>query len=152
MLCSPSNWVAPPQTTPHFLPEWPKRLERFKFWFRALLLLSLLLYHHVINLGWECGDLAFDIDKLIRGVLHMHSSIPYICSTLAMRRSRRSSPCACASEDGCVKPFEADVYLSISSFVSLTSSSILSLGIWEMPVFGPVMWALLLVTVWAPIR
>jgi len=41
----PSLKLSSSQTTPPFLPKWPKRLERFRFWFRALLLLSLLLYH-----------------------------------------------------------------------------------------------------------
>ena len=76
--------------------------------------------------------------------------MPYIFSIRAMRQSRRSGPCACAWEDGYVELSGAEVYLSISSSVSPPSSSTLSLGILETPVLGLVMWALLLVTVLAP--
>jgi len=77
------------------------------------------------------------------------SSMPYICFTRAMRWSRQSGPHAYAWEDGCAELSGAEVNLSISSSVSPPSFSTLSLGIWETPILGPVMWALLLVTVLA---
>ena len=81
---------------------------------------------------------------------HMwESSMPYICSTLSIRWSRRSSACACAWEEGCVVSFGTEVKCSISSSVSPSSSATLSLGIWETLTDDSGIWALFQVMVCA---
>ena len=80
------------------------------------------------------------------------SSMPYICSTLSIRWSRRSSARACAWEEGCVVSSGTEVKCSISSLMSPPSSATLSLGIWETPTNGPGIWALFRVMVYALIR
>ena len=65
-------------------------------------------------------------------------------------RSSLFDPRAGVEEDGYAEVSETEVNLSISSSVSPPSSSTRSYGIVSTPVLEPLMWAVLLVTVCAP--
>ena len=74
----------------------------------------------------------------------------YNWSTLARMRSSLSDPYAGVEEDGRVEVSRAEVNLSIFFSVSPPSSSTRSCGIVCTPVLEPLIWAVLLVTVCAP--
>ena len=74
----------------------------------------------------------------------------YNWTTLARMRSSLFDPRANVEEDGCAEVSGAEVNLSISSSVSPPSSSTRSYGIVCTTVLEPLMWAVLLVTVYAP--
>ena len=74
----------------------------------------------------------------------------YNLSTLDRMRSSLSDPRAGVEKDGCAEVSRAEVNLSISSYVSPPSSSTRFCAIACTPVLEPLMWAVLLVTVCAP--
>ena len=74
----------------------------------------------------------------------------YNWTTLARMRSSLFDPRANVEEDGCAEVSGVEVNLSISSSVSPPLSLTQSYGIECTPVLEPLMWAVLLVTVYAP--